>query len=939
MIPIMTLVKSKNNCAMKKLLLVLVVALLSLVSCNKELREDPILINNEDVILTFTSAKPELEVEVDTKTSWDNSTSSIIWSSNDKIRVAYTLDGDWMGKSAATGNNSAKFYASEPVSIDGTNSSIGNFSVPMGESSFTDPSSSGDYVFYALYPSTAASATIDDVEALEIAVPTAQTPEASTFQPSADLLYGKTATLSVSGIPSDPIEIDWTRLVAHADLTFSNIAFDGVESIQTITLTANTEAKLTGTFTLNFETGVASTGSSNLLTINGANLIANGGSVEAWACVLPVTFNALNVVIKTSKATYTRSITGINKTFKQNSRNRLTINMSTAKREVVTPDEYAEYTSALVEGDYVVYYSGSALKAAVSSDRMQNESVTPYNGVITTNDASIVWHIAPSATSGYYTFYNAETGKYLAATNSNNQAQLIDSNSDDKALFSVTLTDGKYDFVNKSNSRYLRQNGASGWAMYANTTGNLLTLFYKDSRIAFDAPATVTAAINSSDDTVIDVTFASVSGAASYGIVATPTSGDPVIKTGVTSSPATISVSDGLAYDTEYTIAVYAIPSNTTSYKNSAATPASGTVTTGSAPVGYALVTSTTDVTTGLYVIAAKKNGSYYAMSNAFASKINGTAVTTSSFISETDAASYVVTITKSESSYTITSGSQTLGYSSSTNFATNGSGTTTWTLSSGLNGTFRFTISNGTRVIAFNGTQFGAYASSNVTSGSTSYYDVELFKYTGVVKSDPEITVTPISPINLTVGGTQQLTVTTDSNGTVSYESTNTSIATVNDSGLITAVAAGSTTITVNTAETSTFNSGSTEITVVVSNGSGGSGATITDITTVTWSKTNVQADNITGTIGNYTVTISQGYIDTTNKLIRVYSGQTITIAASTGKISGITFGSFNKGSASDLSVSAGSGTYSNGAWTGSASSVTFSAGTQIRFGTLTIN
>ncbi len=921
---------------MKKSLLFFGAALLALVSCNKEPREEPIVINNEDVILTFTSAKPVLDGEADTKTAWDNNTSSIIWSTNDKIRVAYTLDGDWMGKSAATGDNSAKFYASDAVSIDDTNSSIGTFSVPVGESSFTNPSSSGDYVFYALYPSTAASATIDDVEALEIAVPTAQTPEASTFQPSADLLYGKTATLSVSGIPSDPIEIDWTRLVAHADLTFSNIAFDGVESIQTITLTANTDAKLTGTFTLNLETGVATTGWSNVLTINGANLTANEGSVEAWACVLPVTFNALNVEIKTSKATYSRSITGISKTFKKNARNRLTINMSTAVRTVDTPDEYSEYTSALAEGDYVVYYNGYALKAAVSSNRMQNEAVTPTAGVIATNNASIVWHIAPSATDGYYTFYNAETGKYLAATSSNNQAQLLDSGTDDKALFSVTLSDGKFDFVNKSNSRYLRQNGTSGWAMYSTSTGGAVSLYYRDNRTELTAPASVTAAINGSDDSVVDVTFATVSGAASYGIIATPTSGDPVVKTGVTSSPATISVADGLAYDTEYTIAVYAVPSNTVTYKNSAATPASGTVTTGSAPVGYALVTSTADVTTGLYVIAAKKSGSYYAMSNTFASKINGTVVTTNSFISETDAASYVVTITKGASTYTITSGSQTLGYSSSTNFTTNGTGTTAWVLSAGTNGTFRFTISGGSRVVAFNGTQFGAYASSNVTSGSTSYYDVELFKYTGVVKSDPETTVTPASPINLVVGGTQQLTVNTNSDGAVSYKSANTSIATVSNSGLITAVAAGSTTITVSTAATSSFNAGSTEITVVVTSGAG---VTITDITTVTWSSTNEQADDIVGTIGNYTITVSNGYIDTTDKYIRVYSGKTITIAAITGTISSITFGNFNRGAATNLSVSAGGGTYSNGAWTGSASSVTFAADTQIRFGTLTIN
>lgn len=920
---------------MKKYLILASAALVALAACNKEPVEAPV-IKDETAVLTFTSKRPQLDPS--TRTEWDATSSSIKWSGKDKIRVAYTLDGDWMGKDAATGNNSAKFYASDAVTIDDTDSNLGTFNVPVGSSSFTDPATSGDYVFYALYPSTAASATIDDVEALAITVPSEQTPEANSFQSSADVLVGKTETLTLSGIPTDPIEIDWTRLVAHADLTFSDIAFDGEETINTITLTANSAAKLTGDITIDLAAGTASEGSSNVITINGTNVVASGSSVEAWVCVLPVTFTSLDVEIQTNKAKYTREITGISKTFKKNARNRLTINMSTAVRTGDTPDEYTEYTSTLVEGDYVVYYNGYALKAAVSSNRMQNESVTPTNGVIATNDASIVWHIAPSATNGYYTFYNANTGKYLAATNSNNQAQLIDDNTDDKALFSVTLSDGKFDFVNKSNSRYLRQNGTNGWAMYANTTGNLLTLYNKDNRTALDAPATVSAAINGSDDTVIDVTFTTVDGAASYTIIATPESGDPVSKS-VSTSPATISVSDGLAYNTEYTISVVAVPSNSATYKNSAATSATGTVTTGSAPVGYVLVTSTAEVTTGQYILAAKVNGKYYAMSNTFASKINGTEITSGSFVTESAGEDYAITITKGTSTYSITSGSQTLGWSSSTNFTTDNSGTTAWALSAGTNGTFRFTVSGQTRVIAYNGTQFGPYAASNVTAGSTSYYDVELFKYNGVIKSNPKTTVTPASPINLVVEGTQQLTVNTDSDGAVSYESANTSIATVSNSGLITAVAAGTTTITVNTAATGSFNAGSTEITVVVSSGSGGSSAIITDITTVNWSTTNVQADDIVGTIGNYTITVSNGYIDTTNKLIRVYSGKTITIAATTGKITGISFGGFNRGAASNLSVSAGGGTYTNGSWTGSASSVTFSADTQIRFGTLTIN
>lgn len=920
---------------MKKSLLLIGAALLTLAACNKEVQENPEVVNQKDVILTFSSTRPELENETGTgtKTAWDNSTSSVIWSATDKIRVAYTLDGDWMGKDAATGDNSAKFYASEAVAIDGDNSSIGTFNVPVGDSSFTDPETSGDYVFYALYPSTAASATIDDVEALVVTVPSEQTPAANSFQGSADILIGKTDPLTISGIPTNPIEIDWSRLVAHADLTFSNIAFDGEESINTITLTANDDAKLTGNITIDLAAGTASAGSSNVVTINGTNLSASGSSLEAWLCVLPVTFTSLDVEIKTNKAKYTREITGISKTFKKNARNKLTINMSTAVRTVDTPDEYTVYTSALVEGDYVVYYSGNALKAAVASNRMENEAITPDGDVIATNNAYIVWHIAPAATEGYYTFYNAETGKYLAATSSNNQAQLLDSGTNDKALFSVTLTDGKFDFVNKSNSRYLRQNGTSGWAMYASGTGNMLTLYYKDPRTEFTAPASVSAAVNGSDDTVIDVTFATVDGAASYTIIATPESGDPVSKADVSSSPSTISVADGLAYDTEYTISVVAVPSNTATYKNSAATSATGTVTTGSAPVGYVLVTSTAEVTTGQYILAAKVNGKYYAMSNTFASKINGTDITSGSFVTESAGEDYAITITKGASTYSITSGTQTLGYSSGTNFTTSGTGTTDWTLSAGTNGTFRFTVSGDSRVIAYNTTQFGAYASSNVTAGSTSYYDVELFKFNGVIKSDPETTVTPASPIALTVDGTQQLTVVTDSDGAITYVSDDDDVATVSNAGLITAIAAGTAHITVSIAATATYKADEKVITVNVSSGESGDD----DPIEITFTSTSATGDS-----GNITVTAAIGDGSNaaayTSDELRLYASNTLTVTSATNNIAKIELFFHKQGSKAYIaSVTANNGTYTSGGsstgktdtkmdtWTGDTKSVVF--------------
>lgn len=143
---------------------------------------------------------------------------------------------------------------------------------------------------------------------------------------------------------------------------------------------------------------------------------------------------------------------------------------------------------------------------------------------------------------------------------------------------------------------------------------------------------------------------------------------------------------------------------------------------------GYTLVTSLSDITTGQYVIAAKVDGTYYAMSNTFASKIDGANVTvTDNTISESDAQSYVVSITKDGANYYISSDTNYLTYSSSTNLGTQSS-QYSWTIAAGTNGTFRINATTGTnRAIMYqiSGARFGGYSTTN-TSG---YADIELFK------------------------------------------------------------------------------------------------------------------------------------------------------------------------------------------------------------------
>ena len=170
-----------------------------------------------------------------------------------------------------------------------------------------------------------------------------------------------------------------------------------------------------------------------------------------------------------------------------------TLTVTVTAPQSSSDDEFALITQAsdFVEGDYIIVYDGVAMNTTVSSNRLQYTAVTPTNDVITTDDATIIWHIAPSG--NYYTIYNAGEQKYAASTGTKNQAQLLASGTDDKSLWSVT-TGTTFEFVNKNNAANsvnanLRRNGTYGFACYATGTGGALSLYKR----AGEAPITVAA--------------------------------------------------------------------------------------------------------------------------------------------------------------------------------------------------------------------------------------------------------------------------------------------------------------------------------------------------------------------------------------------------------------------------------------------------------------
>lgn len=155
--------------------------------------------------------------------------------------------------------------------------------------------------------------------------------------------------------------------------------------------------------------------------------------------------------------------------------------------------QYSQYTGALTAGNYLVTYNNGAMKAYVSSNRLQYSDITVSGNVVTSPiDPSTVWAISQSGS--YWTLYNSSTGMYAGGSGSKNTGVLTASITDNtKWTVSGTST---YDFTNLGHSNKdinatLRRNSTYGFACYATSTGGALTL-YKETVVTESETITTT---------------------------------------------------------------------------------------------------------------------------------------------------------------------------------------------------------------------------------------------------------------------------------------------------------------------------------------------------------------------------------------------------------------------------------------------------------------
>ena len=441
-------------------------AAMAFFACQKPEAIEPA--TSEEVMLTFSSEKPAFDDE--TKTEWTGET--IQWSKGDKISVAYTVKGNWQGINGDADGN-AKLYKSSELAEA---AEIAKFNVSTDFEGTTE----GAHVFYGVYPAPQ-STDFANAPVASLTIPANQTPNANTFDASGDLMVGVSKEYESRPGSGETISLKWNRLVAHAVITLKEInGFIAGEILTGITLTAQEGANLVGKQNVDLTTGAVENndGASNVIKIAPGNLSVDAkGTVTFWVCVLPETLTSLTVEVDTDQATYTRSIdlTGKEKekTFKQNARNTLAVNMSSATRVTKETESWVLVTPAdgITEGTYALVASTSTLTGALVSSN-GSSSAPSFNTGITVED-NVLKGVAEAmqfdiaGTAGNYEIYVAGgTSKWLYCTNTNNGVRVGTNTNKTWTISAHNKNINAFTFKHNATNRYLGVYNNQDWRCY-----------------------------------------------------------------------------------------------------------------------------------------------------------------------------------------------------------------------------------------------------------------------------------------------------------------------------------------------------------------------------------------------------------------------------------------------------------------------------------------
>lgn len=649
---------------MKKLmksLMLFAAAAMALTSCENEAMNEGIE-ENGTYTMTFVAGAPESKTAVNI----DGNTAKYTWSTGDKVAFIQSAVGiektNKKNSKAAVINGNTATFTTEFDDVDGATA----------------------YNYGAYYPTQEPKNSDKTFDNVIVSLPASQDITDGSYDPSADLMMSKPILNKTNDGHGGNLE--FTRLIAIGKMTLKGVTAG--ETINKVVITFDNEV-VNGDVTLNFDAVTAiyaETGNNTITLSNGELTALVEGTPLFFTCFPGEYTGAYSVEVTTDKATYTtdegKSISE-SKPLEFTAGNVTAFNLTVGNR--VEPDESGEVTIVASE-------QGIGNDTAV-------ETLTAGPITVTFNKGS------NSNAPKYYssgTAFRVYGGNYFTV-------------SSEKAILSVELTFGSNDGTNAITTDVESYSDGT-WTGSANSvtftvggsTGNrriakmVITYGKPDTREALATPEVE--ADWKEETKEIAVTWADIENAGSY----TLSYGKTVVEDA--KSPYVFKGE----YSTTYEFSVVAVPSDDTTYKNSAAGTAKVTTTANPETPStkcYVKVTSAPSDWSGTYLIVYEGTKIAFdgSLSSLDASGNSKSVTINNSQIEATDAMNAIsFTIAKNGNNYTIKSKSgKYIGNNSNSNSLT--------ASASALNNTITFVNANDITIKSSG----GAYLRYNANTGS----------------------------------------------------------------------------------------------------------------------------------------------------------------------------------------------------------------------------
>ncbi|MBR6363339.1 MAG: fibronectin type III domain-containing protein [Bacteroidales bacterium] len=241
-------------------------------------------------------------------------------------------------------------------------------------------------------------------------------------------------------------------------------------------------------------------------------------------------------------------------------------NLTAGKYLIATNNKSALYNGRVSSGHLQTVETGSAL----------GSTVLPADVPATAREVDFT-----AVTGVENAYYLSVDGKYIYLSATGSGKFKIDGTEAFQWNFS-NVSGAGLDAVGATIASHICSYNNGSFRSYGSMGNGQSIYLYKlvDNRDALAAPTGMTATLDDTDNTKINVTWNAVANAGGYVLKATPAEGQTVVDT-VKVGTATSGSLTGLAYEKAYTVSMYAIPSDVNNYKNSAVVTYPTAVTTG----------------------------------------------------------------------------------------------------------------------------------------------------------------------------------------------------------------------------------------------------------------------------------------------------------------------------------------------------------------------